>query len=219
MSVCKAAEKHGIFVLHGSRSTFHTNRQPAFKAVYRAWEEVSCRYCGGVVRGLHEPLLITTLPYGGESLVQYILSQSEESRNGCSRHNCRQNPPLWGNAVLIMNLAKILYSIFFPPVQSWARPSARPVLSNAAVPPQDFQHYMWQDTQYIPQGHGLSGEAKMTWGNLGVLITVQGLWNWQQKFKVTDSHRLCLEEKKTKTLSLCSWHLYFFGLIWRHHII
>lgn len=39
MSVCKAAEKRGIFVLHGNRGTFHTDKQPAFRAVYRAWEE------------------------------------------------------------------------------------------------------------------------------------------------------------------------------------
>ncbi|XP_064082871.1 glucoside xylosyltransferase 2-like [Macrobrachium nipponense] len=39
MSVCKAAEKKGVYVLHGNRGTFHSDRQPAFRAVYRAWEE------------------------------------------------------------------------------------------------------------------------------------------------------------------------------------
>ncbi|KAG7163068.1 Glucoside xylosyltransferase 2-like [Homarus americanus] len=39
MSVCKAAEKRGVFVLHGNRGTFHSGKQPAFRAVYRAWEE------------------------------------------------------------------------------------------------------------------------------------------------------------------------------------
>ncbi|KAK8722692.1 hypothetical protein OTU49_012171, partial [Cherax quadricarinatus] len=39
MSVCKAAEKRGIFVLHGNRGTFHSVKQPAFRAVYQAWEE------------------------------------------------------------------------------------------------------------------------------------------------------------------------------------
>ncbi|XP_068206791.1 glucoside xylosyltransferase 1-like [Palaemon carinicauda] len=39
MSVCKAAEKRGIYVLHGNRGTFHSDKQPAFRAVYRAWEE------------------------------------------------------------------------------------------------------------------------------------------------------------------------------------
>lgn len=41
MSVCKSAEKEGVAVLHGSRGTFHSQKQPAFTAVYRAFEEVS----------------------------------------------------------------------------------------------------------------------------------------------------------------------------------
>ena len=41
MSVCKAAEKNGVYVLHGNRGTFHSDKQPAFRAVYKAWEEVS----------------------------------------------------------------------------------------------------------------------------------------------------------------------------------
>lgn len=44
MSVCKSAEKEGVAVLHGSRGTFHSEKQPAFKAVYRAFEEVCCFY-------------------------------------------------------------------------------------------------------------------------------------------------------------------------------
>lgn len=39
MSVCKTAETRGIFVLHGNRGTFHTNKQPAFRAVYQAWDK------------------------------------------------------------------------------------------------------------------------------------------------------------------------------------
>ncbi|CAL4152259.1 unnamed protein product [Meganyctiphanes norvegica] len=39
MSVCKNAEKTGIFVVHGNRGTFHNNKQPAFKAVYTAWDQ------------------------------------------------------------------------------------------------------------------------------------------------------------------------------------
>lgn len=39
MSVCKSAEKEGVAVLHGSRGTFHSEKQPAFRAVYRAFEE------------------------------------------------------------------------------------------------------------------------------------------------------------------------------------
>lgn len=41
MSVCKSAEKEGIAVLHGSRGTFHSEKQPAFRAVYKAFQEVS----------------------------------------------------------------------------------------------------------------------------------------------------------------------------------
>lgn len=40
MSVCKPAESDGIAVLHGSRGFFHSDKQPPFKAVYRAFEEV-----------------------------------------------------------------------------------------------------------------------------------------------------------------------------------
>ncbi|KAJ1527227.1 hypothetical protein ONE63_008754 [Megalurothrips usitatus] len=39
MSVCKSAEKEGVAVLHGSRGSFHSEKQPAFRAVYRAFEE------------------------------------------------------------------------------------------------------------------------------------------------------------------------------------
>lgn len=39
MSVCKSAENEGVAVLHGSRGTFHSEKQPAFRAVYRAFEE------------------------------------------------------------------------------------------------------------------------------------------------------------------------------------
>ncbi|XP_069759206.1 glucoside xylosyltransferase 1-like isoform X2 [Narcine bancroftii] len=35
-SNCKAAEDEGIFVLHGNRGVYHDEKQPAFRAVYRA---------------------------------------------------------------------------------------------------------------------------------------------------------------------------------------
>lgn len=41
MSVCKTAEEEGIFVLHGNRGSFHTEKQPAFKAVYTSIEQVN----------------------------------------------------------------------------------------------------------------------------------------------------------------------------------
>ncbi|XP_021916719.1 glucoside xylosyltransferase 2 isoform X2 [Zootermopsis nevadensis] len=40
MSVCKSAESQGVAVLHGSRGSFHAEKQPAFQAVYRAMEEL-----------------------------------------------------------------------------------------------------------------------------------------------------------------------------------
>lgn len=40
MSVCKPAEREGVAVIHGSRGFFHSEKQPAFQAIYRAFEEV-----------------------------------------------------------------------------------------------------------------------------------------------------------------------------------
>ncbi|KAG5325665.1 GXLT1 xylosyltransferase, partial [Pseudoatta argentina] len=39
MSVCTEAEREGALVLHGSRGTFHSQKQPPFKAIYRAMQE------------------------------------------------------------------------------------------------------------------------------------------------------------------------------------
>ncbi|CAK9827062.1 Glucoside xylosyltransferase 1 [Anthophora retusa] len=39
MPVCTKAEKEGALVLHGSRGTFHSQKQPPFKAIYRAMQE------------------------------------------------------------------------------------------------------------------------------------------------------------------------------------
>lgn len=36
MSNCRSAELDGVSVLHGCRSTFHTDKQPVFKAIYQA---------------------------------------------------------------------------------------------------------------------------------------------------------------------------------------
>ena len=41
MSNCKSAEDKGISVVHGSRSSYHNDKQPAFKAVYQALRDVS----------------------------------------------------------------------------------------------------------------------------------------------------------------------------------
>ncbi|KAL8584856.1 hypothetical protein ACOMHN_037561 [Nucella lapillus] len=38
MSVCKSADQHGAYVLHGSRGVMHNDKRPAFKAVYTAFK-------------------------------------------------------------------------------------------------------------------------------------------------------------------------------------
>ena len=40
-STCKLAERVGIRIVHGSRSYFHLDKQPAFKAVYDVWRKVT----------------------------------------------------------------------------------------------------------------------------------------------------------------------------------
>lgn len=39
MSICKASEKKGVAVVHGSRGFFHSEKQPVFQAIYKAFEE------------------------------------------------------------------------------------------------------------------------------------------------------------------------------------
>ncbi|XP_054289330.1 glucoside xylosyltransferase 1-like isoform X1 [Macrosteles quadrilineatus] len=39
MSVCQDAHAHGVAVVHGSRGTFHSDRQTTFKAIFSALEE------------------------------------------------------------------------------------------------------------------------------------------------------------------------------------
>lgn len=40
MSVCKSAEENGVYVLHGNRGSFHTDKQPAFKAIFSSIQQV-----------------------------------------------------------------------------------------------------------------------------------------------------------------------------------
>lgn len=42
-SNCIPAEEEGVVMLHGNRGVFHSDKQPAFKAVYDAFKHVS--YC------------------------------------------------------------------------------------------------------------------------------------------------------------------------------
>lgn len=41
MSVCKTAEKNGAYVVHGCRRVMHNDKQPAFKAIYDTFKQVS----------------------------------------------------------------------------------------------------------------------------------------------------------------------------------
>nr|CAD7608012.1 unnamed protein product [Timema genevievae] len=41
MSVCHGAEQLGVAVLHGSRGSFHAEKLPAFRAIFKATEEVN----------------------------------------------------------------------------------------------------------------------------------------------------------------------------------
>lgn len=43
-SICKPAEKDGVAVIHGSRGFFHSEKQPVFKAIYNAFDSVSCDF-------------------------------------------------------------------------------------------------------------------------------------------------------------------------------
>ncbi|GLV34171.1 shams [Carabus blaptoides fortunei] len=54
MSVCKSAEQHGVTVLHGSRGFFHSEKQPVFQAIYRAFEEYQLG--GDINKGFLMPL-------------------------------------------------------------------------------------------------------------------------------------------------------------------
>nr|XP_022903660.1 glucoside xylosyltransferase 2 [Onthophagus taurus] len=54
MNNCKNVEKEGIVVLHGSRGVFHSGKQPAFQAVYRAFEEFQLN--GDLTRDFYQPL-------------------------------------------------------------------------------------------------------------------------------------------------------------------
>ncbi|RZC42736.1 glucoside xylosyltransferase 2, partial [Asbolus verrucosus] len=58
MSVCKPAEKEGVAVIHGSRGFFHSEKQPVFQAIYRAFEEVHkfFQLGGDLFKEFYQPL-------------------------------------------------------------------------------------------------------------------------------------------------------------------
>lgn len=54
MSVCKEADKYGVAVLHGSRGFFHSEKQPVFQVIYRAFEEFQIG--GDIYRDFYQSL-------------------------------------------------------------------------------------------------------------------------------------------------------------------
>jgi len=63
MSNCRAAELHGISMLHGCRRAFHIDKWSVFKAVYQAIENVSshlCKLAVVICRLIYTPMFRTT---------------------------------------------------------------------------------------------------------------------------------------------------------------
>lgn len=65
-SNCAPAEDEGVFVLHGNRGVFHSDKQPAFRAVYEAFEQYTF----------------------GEDLRQSLLSRLEVALNETTHTYC-----------------------------------------------------------------------------------------------------------------------------------
>lgn len=57
MRVCKGADHSGANVLHGSRRSMHNEKQPAFKAVYSTFKEVS-KECTLIIIQVFELLMM-----------------------------------------------------------------------------------------------------------------------------------------------------------------
>lgn len=72
LSVCKTAERGGVFVLHGNRGALHANKEPAFVAVYNAF----CKVCANhiSVYGFHR--ISEVIPF---FWMQYELGNNLES--------------------------------------------------------------------------------------------------------------------------------------------
>jgi len=73
MSNCKSAEENGIAVLHGSRFTFQTSKQPAFRAVFRAMSEYQL----------------------GSDAVKYLLERAASLLNETTTTNCGRLAPIF----------------------------------------------------------------------------------------------------------------------------
>uniref|UniRef100_A0A8C1ZUY8 Glucoside xylosyltransferase 1b n=1 Tax=Cyprinus carpio TaxID=7962 RepID=A0A8C1ZUY8_CYPCA len=71
-SNCVPAEEEGVFTLHGNRGVLHSDKPPAFKAVYDAFKHVSC------IRGYTF----------GEDLIKSFLLPLEEALNETTHTYC-----------------------------------------------------------------------------------------------------------------------------------
>ena len=52
-SNCHQAEQEGVFILHGNRGVYHSDKQPAFQAVYKAIQKVETYFHQSVTRWGH----------------------------------------------------------------------------------------------------------------------------------------------------------------------
>lgn len=88
MSVCKPAEKDGVFVVHGNRGSFHSRKQPAFRAIYSVFEQVffhfhySCMILTNFCRGQCFQYTF------GSNLKKYLLERLEEQLQSTQDTNC-----------------------------------------------------------------------------------------------------------------------------------
>ncbi|KAL1494917.1 hypothetical protein ABEB36_010428 [Hypothenemus hampei] len=53
-SICKSAEKDGAAVIHGSRSSFHLEKQPVFRAIYNVFD--TFQLGGDVYKDFYQPV-------------------------------------------------------------------------------------------------------------------------------------------------------------------
>ncbi|XP_053497210.1 glucoside xylosyltransferase 1 isoform X1 [Ictalurus furcatus] len=91
-SNCAAAERHGVYVLHGNRGVYHDDKQPAFRAVYEAIQ----KYPFGedavsfLLKPLEEKLKTTMHTYCGRSSHLFTKKLQESIRKlQNDNHNTR----------------------------------------------------------------------------------------------------------------------------------
>ncbi|XP_025416077.1 glucoside xylosyltransferase 1 [Sipha flava] len=80
MSNCKSAEEYGVAVLHGSRSTFRTKKQPAFRALFNAMSQYQL----------------------GSDPVKYLLETAASLLNKTTDTNCGRLAPIFTHNMRLM---------------------------------------------------------------------------------------------------------------------